>query len=294
MAVVSSPVVLSARSPTRERGSSAFGPFKDVLWRTSARRRVVDTRRRRGPRARRRERRAASPRWSRSSPAPTRRTRARVDDRGRRLDRAPTRCWPGALGVAAIYQQPALFPDLTVAENIALGLEPGGAWRRIDWRERRARARGAAWRGSAPPIDPDAEAGALRMAEQQLVEIARALGADARVLIMDEPTAALAEPEAERLLRADARAAGAGGRHRLHLAPAGGGAADRRPRDRPARRRASSDTPAAWPRRQRRADPPDGRPRARAPCSRSATVADRRRRALARAAWRAARPACAT
>src|SRR3954469_24242275 len=45
-----------------------------------------------------------------------------------------------ALGVAAVYQQPALFPDLTVAENIALALEPPGAWRRVRWAERRRRA----------------------------------------------------------------------------------------------------------------------------------------------------------
>src|SRR6516162_6211276 len=46
-----------------------------------------------------------------------------------------------SLGIAAIYQQPALFPDLTVAENLALGYETGGLWRRIDWRGRRARAK---------------------------------------------------------------------------------------------------------------------------------------------------------
>ncbi|HEV7500952.1 MAG TPA: sugar ABC transporter ATP-binding protein, partial [Vicinamibacteria bacterium] len=115
------------------------------------------------------------------------------------------------LGVAPIYQQPTLFPELTVAENLAFGLEPGGAWRRIDWTERRRRARALLDRVGAR-IDPDAEAGSLRMAEQQLVEIARALGASARVLIMDEPTAALAETEAERLLAlvAELRAAGVG------------------------------------------------------------------------------------
>ncbi|MCA1685444.1 MAG: ATP-binding cassette domain-containing protein, partial [Planctomycetia bacterium] len=60
------------------------------------------------------------------------------------------------LGIAAIYQQPALFPDLSVAENIALGLEPGGAWRRVRWRERRERAKRLLERIGAR-IDPETE-----------------------------------------------------------------------------------------------------------------------------------------
>ncbi|MBW8884366.1 MAG: sugar ABC transporter ATP-binding protein, partial [Planctomycetia bacterium] len=102
------------------------------------------------------------------------------------------------LGIAAIYQQPALFPDLTVAENIAIGLESGAAWRRIDWHQWRKRAAELLNRVGAS-IDPDTIADALTMPQQQLVEIARALGAGANVLIMDEPTASLSEREAERL-----------------------------------------------------------------------------------------------
>jgi rhamnose transport system ATP-binding protein len=105
-----------------------------------------------------------------------------------------------ALGIATIYQQPALFPDLTVAENIALGLEPGGWWRRVRWGQRRRRARDLLARIGAT-IDPDAVAQSLSMPEQQLVEIARALGADARILIMDEPTASLSEREVDRLFQ---------------------------------------------------------------------------------------------
>ena len=105
-----------------------------------------------------------------------------------------------SLGIAAIYQQPALFPDLTVAENLALGLEPGGPWRRVRWKERRARARELLDRIGAE-IDPETEARRLSMPEQQLVEIARALGADARILIMDEPTASLSDKEVANLFR---------------------------------------------------------------------------------------------
>jgi len=109
-----------------------------------------------------------------------------------------------SIGIAAIYQQPALFPELTVAENISIGLEAAGAWRKIDWRKRRTRAAQLLSQVGAR-IDPDSEVRSLSMPEQQLVEIARALGANARVLIMDEPTASLAEEETQNLYRVIAK-----------------------------------------------------------------------------------------
>jgi rhamnose transport system ATP-binding protein len=102
------------------------------------------------------------------------------------------------LGIACIYQQPALFPDLTVAENIGLRLEPAGAGRRIDWRRRHTRAAELLQRVGAS-IAPEAEVRSLSMPEQQLVEIACALGAGARIVVMDEPTASLTQREQERL-----------------------------------------------------------------------------------------------
>jgi rhamnose transport system ATP-binding protein len=98
------------------------------------------------------------------------------------------------LGIACIYQQPALFPDLTVAENIALRLEPATGARKVNWVERRARAVQLLQRIGAR-ISPDAEVRSLSMPEQQLVEIACALGAGARIVIMDEPTASLTQKE---------------------------------------------------------------------------------------------------
>jgi rhamnose transport system ATP-binding protein len=103
-----------------------------------------------------------------------------------------------ALGIAAIYQQPAIFPDLTVSENIALVNEPGGLMRRVDWASRRVKAK-ELLEAIGAEIDPDREAGTLSMPEQQLVEIAKALGGNVRVLILDEPTASLTERETERL-----------------------------------------------------------------------------------------------
>jgi rhamnose transport system ATP-binding protein len=105
-----------------------------------------------------------------------------------------------SLGIVAIYQQPALFAELTVAENIALALEPPGLWRRINWKARRRRAAELLAQVGAR-IDAGMLAGDLSMPQQQLVEIARAVGADARVLIMDEPTASLSEEDAQNLFR---------------------------------------------------------------------------------------------
>jgi rhamnose transport system ATP-binding protein len=101
-------------------------------------------------------------------------------------------------GIAAIYQQPALFPDLSVAENIALALEKPSVTSGVNWSERRARARELLERVGAN-IDPDVEVRELSMPEQQLVEIARSLGAGARLLIMDEPTASLTSREVDLL-----------------------------------------------------------------------------------------------
>jgi rhamnose transport system ATP-binding protein len=109
-----------------------------------------------------------------------------------------------ALGIAAIYQQPSLFPDLSVAENIALSLEERRAWGRVDWGARRRRASELLERIGAS-LDPSRLVSTLTMPEQQIVEIAKAIGSDARIIIMDEPTASLTEREVENLFGIIAR-----------------------------------------------------------------------------------------
>ena len=103
-----------------------------------------------------------------------------------------------ALGIAAIYQQPSLFPHLTVAENIALAVESGPIWRRLDWKGRSRLATDLLQRAGAS-LDPERLVSSLSMPEQQIVEIAKALGAEAKILIMDEPTASLSDREVESL-----------------------------------------------------------------------------------------------
>jgi rhamnose transport system ATP-binding protein len=99
------------------------------------------------------------------------------------------------LGIAVIYQQPALFGELSIAENLLIGT--GGAL--ISWRARYRKARELLDAVGAH-IDPRASANSLPLAEQQLVEIARALRTETPILILDEPTAVLPRVEAERLL----------------------------------------------------------------------------------------------
>ncbi|HEX5218009.1 MAG TPA: sugar ABC transporter ATP-binding protein [Verrucomicrobiae bacterium] len=115
------------------------------------------------------------------------------------------------LGIACIYQQPALFPDLTVAENIGLRLESASPFRKVNWGTRETRAAELLKRIGAD-ISPDAEVRSLSMPEQQLVEIACAIGAGARIVIMDEPTASLTQKEVQLLFAVvkDLRASGVG------------------------------------------------------------------------------------
>ncbi len=99
-------------------------------------------------------------------------------------------------GVAAIYQEPMVFPDLSVAENIFISHQDRPAW--IGWRRMEEEAgRLIARLGVA--LDPRRLAGELTLAEQQTVEIARAIGLKVRVLIMDEPSASLSDHEVRRL-----------------------------------------------------------------------------------------------
>ncbi|MSY99259.1 MAG: ATP-binding cassette domain-containing protein [Actinobacteria bacterium] len=101
-------------------------------------------------------------------------------------------------GIAVIYQEPSLFLDLTLAENVFIGRQPmkGVA---IDWHAAQTEA-ARLFSELGVPLDPKRLARGLSIADQQVVEIAKALSMNANIILMDEPTAALSASEVERLM----------------------------------------------------------------------------------------------
>ncbi|HXY38106.1 MAG TPA: ATP-binding cassette domain-containing protein, partial [Vicinamibacteria bacterium] len=114
-----------------------------------------------------------------------------------------------AAGIALIHQELSLFPHLSVAENVLVGQEPV---RRglLDRREMRRRTLEVLAEFGHPEILPEARVGALPIGARQLVEIARAMAAHARVVLMDEPTSSLPRGDVERLFSVVQRLAARG------------------------------------------------------------------------------------
>lgn len=104
------------------------------------------------------------------------------------------------LGITAIHQEAVVFDDLTIAENIFVSNRPRGRFGTVDWAKMRREARRLLHELEAD-LDPDLPLKSLSIAQKHLVQIARALSHDARLVIMDEPTAALSHREAEDLFR---------------------------------------------------------------------------------------------
>lgn len=103
-----------------------------------------------------------------------------------------------AAGISVIYQEPTLFPDLTVAENIFVGRQPKGSSGLISRKTMNAQA-SELFEKLGISMSPDRQADGLSIADQQIIEIAKAISLDAEILVMDEPTAALSGAEVERL-----------------------------------------------------------------------------------------------
>ena len=101
-------------------------------------------------------------------------------------------------GIAVVHQEPRLFPDLSVAENVFLGHAATGRFGLVDW-GRMQRAAASLFEQLDVQFDVGAPVRGLPMADQQLIEIAKALSLEARVLVLDEPTASLSAHEVERL-----------------------------------------------------------------------------------------------
>src|SRR5690606_25832904 len=105
-------------------------------------------------------------------------------------------------GVATMYQELSLYPELTVAENIFMGHAPRqriGPFSIVDWNKMYQRARELLAELEITTIDVKRLVGTFNVGNRQRVEIAKALSLNARLLIMDEPTAALTESDVESL-----------------------------------------------------------------------------------------------
>lgn len=124
-------------------------------------------------------------------------TRGMLRMDGRPID-VPSPLAAQRLGITLIHQEPISFPDLSVAENLVLGRGDEAALGRVRWAENAARARELmALLGVR--IDVERVMRGLSIADQQMVEIARALDSDARLIVMDEPTAPLTPKEVDTL-----------------------------------------------------------------------------------------------
>jgi inositol transport system ATP-binding protein len=102
-------------------------------------------------------------------------------------------------GIATIYQEFTLAPNMTIAENVFIGREPGVGFF-VDWRKMASETR-AMTKRLGLELQPMAIVRGLSVAEQQMVEIARALSMKSRLIVMDEPTSALSSTEVEKLFR---------------------------------------------------------------------------------------------
>ena len=137
--------------------------------------------------------------------------------------------------MSVIYQDFALVQHLSVAENLFLGRELMSSFGLIDWRRTHAEAR-RLLDALGIDIPTNAKVSSLSVGQRQLVEIAKALGIDGKLLILDEPTASLSHSEAERLFALIRKLAQCGRRDHLRQSPPRRNRAARRSGDGAARR----------------------------------------------------------
>ena len=166
------------------------------------------------------------------------------------------------LGLAFVHQELADVPKLTVAENVELGLgypKHLGVW--LDRRGLRAKVREVLDRLGAEGIDPKAQVGSLSVADQRMVMIARGMAVNARLLVLDEPSASLSERGDRAAAPGRARPRRDRRRRRLRDPPPGRDLPDHRPGDRHARRQGRAGLADRRPQQGEPDRPHHGRPR---------------------------------